>query len=56
VIPLFENHDVKLQRILTDRGSEYCGNPERPEYELYHYFGTFRRAGGPCWIPKSVFQ
>ena len=26
VIPLFESHDVKLQRILTDRGSEYCGN------------------------------
>ena len=35
VIPLFESHDVKLQRILTDRGSEYCGNPERHEYELY---------------------
>ena len=24
VIPLFESHDVKLQRILTDRGSEYA--------------------------------
>src|SRR5262245_21224283 len=35
VIPLFDRHDVKLQRILTDRGSEYCGNPERHEYELY---------------------
>jgi transposase InsO family protein len=35
VIPLFESHDVKLTRILTDRGSEYCGNPERHEYELY---------------------
>jgi len=22
-------------RVLTDRGSEYCGNPERHEYELY---------------------
>ena len=21
--------------MLTDRGSEYCGNPERHEYELY---------------------
>jgi transposase InsO family protein len=35
VIPLFESHDVKLTRMLTDRGSEYCGNPERHEYELY---------------------
>jgi hypothetical protein len=21
--------------MLTDRGSEFCGNPERHEYELY---------------------
>jgi transposase InsO family protein len=35
VIPLFESHDVTLTRMLTDRGSEYCGNPERHEYELY---------------------
>jgi hypothetical protein len=26
---------VKLLRVLTDRGSEFCGNPERHEYELY---------------------
>ena len=25
----------KLLRVLTDRGSEFCGNPERHEYELY---------------------
>ena len=35
VIPFFDSHEVKLLRILTDRGSEYCGNPERHEYELY---------------------
>ena len=29
VISFFDSHDVKLMRILTDRGSEYCGNPER---------------------------
>ena len=33
--PFFDSHDVKLLRVLTDRGSEYCGNPERHEYELY---------------------
>jgi len=21
--------------VLTDRGTEYCGNPERHDYELY---------------------
>ena len=35
VISFFDSHDVKLMRVLTDRGSEYCGNPERHEYELY---------------------
>ena len=35
VLPLFESLDIKPLRILTDRGSEYCGNPERHEYELY---------------------
>jgi transposase InsO family protein len=35
VIPFFEEHDLKLLRILTDRGSEFCGNPERHEFELY---------------------
>jgi hypothetical protein len=35
VLPFFEEHDVKLLRELTDRGSEFCGNPERHEYELY---------------------
>ena len=26
---------IPLQRVLTDRGTEYCGNAERHEYELY---------------------
>jgi len=35
VIPFFDEHEVPLLRILTDRGTEYCGNPKRHEYELY---------------------
>lgn len=35
VLPFFEEHDVPLLRILTDRGSEYCGNRETHEYVLY---------------------
>src|SRR5690554_8068718 len=27
VVPFFDEHEVPLLRILTDRGSEYCGNP-----------------------------
>jgi transposase InsO family protein len=35
VLPFFEEQGVPLLRILTDRGSEYCGNREYHEYELY---------------------
>jgi hypothetical protein len=35
VRPWYEQHGVPLLRILTDRGSEYCGNREHHEFELY---------------------
>lgn len=35
VIPFFEEQDVRLLRVLTDRGTEYCGSREHHEYELY---------------------
>jgi hypothetical protein len=31
----FEQHELPLQRILTDRGTEYCGKAERHNYQLY---------------------
>ena len=35
VMPFFDEHGIPLLRILTDRGTEFCGRPERHEYELY---------------------
>jgi transposase InsO family protein len=35
VVPWFEQQDVALLRVLTDRGTEYCGSLEHHEYELY---------------------
>jgi transposase InsO family protein len=35
VLPFFEEHGVRLLRVLTDRGTEYCGNREHHEYQLY---------------------
>ena len=31
----FEEYGIVLCRVLTDRGTEYCGNPEHHDYELY---------------------
>ena len=35
VLPFYEQHAIPVLRILTDRGTEFCGNPEAHEYELY---------------------
>jgi transposase InsO family protein len=35
VIPFFDEHEIRLDRILTDRGTEFCGAHDRHEDELY---------------------
>jgi len=35
VVPLYDNYGIPLMRILTDRGTEYCGAREHHEYQLY---------------------
>jgi transposase InsO family protein len=35
VLPWFEEQDVRPLRVLTDRGTEYCGSLQQHEYELY---------------------
>ena len=35
VLPFFESHQLPMLRILTDRGTEYCGKTERHDYQLY---------------------
>lgn len=35
VVPFFEQHNLRLLRILTDRGTEYCGVRDQHEYQLY---------------------
>jgi transposase InsO family protein len=35
VLPFFEGHGMGVLRMLTDRGTEYCGKVEQHDYELY---------------------
>jgi transposase InsO family protein len=35
VLPFFDEHGIGVSRVLTDRGTEYCGSPQSHEYELY---------------------
>lgn len=35
VLPFFADHSMGIIRILTDRGTEYCGKAETHDYQLY---------------------
>ena len=35
VLPFYEEQGIDVLRILTDRGTEYCGKPENHAYQLY---------------------
>ena len=35
VLPFYEEHDLPVLRILTDRGTEYCGKVEKHDYQLF---------------------
>ncbi len=35
VVPFFDEQGIPLSRILTDRGTEYCGKLENHSYQLY---------------------
>lgn len=35
VLPFYEEHQLPVLRVLTDRGTEYCGKVETHDYQLY---------------------
>lgn len=35
VLPFFEQQNIPVLRVLTDRGTEYCGSPDKHPYQLY---------------------
>lgn len=35
VLPFYESQGLPMLRILTDRGTEYCGKVEHHDYQLY---------------------
>ena len=35
VLPFYKTHELPMLRILTDRGTEYCGKVEQHDYQLY---------------------
>ena len=53
VLPFFEEQNIPLLRILTDRGTEYCGKPEYHEYELYLQIETIEHTKTKARSPQT---
>lgn len=53
VVPFFDSYGIPLSRVLTDRGTEYCGNPEHREYELYLAVENVDRTRTRAKLPQT---
>ena len=53
VVSFFEEHDVPLLRVLTDRGTEYCGKREDHEYQLYLTLENINHSKTKARSPQS---
>jgi transposase InsO family protein len=53
VLPFFEEQNIPLLRVLTDRGTEYCGKPEYHEYELYLHIESIEHSKTKARSPQT---
>ena len=53
VLPLLESEGVDLLRILTDRGTEFCGRPERHDYELFLAVNDIDHSRTKAYSPQT---
>lgn len=53
VLPFFEEHSMNMLRILTDRGTEYCGKPERHDYQLYLAINDIEHTKTKAYSPQT---
>jgi transposase InsO family protein len=53
VLPLFEAHNMHLLRMLTDRGTEFCGKVEQHDYELYLGLNEIEHTKTKAYSPQT---
>ena len=53
VLPFFEDQDAPILRILTDRGTEFCGTPEKHPYELFLQYHEIEHSKTKVRSPQS---
>lgn len=53
VLPLFEEHGMLILRMLTDRGTEYCGKIEQHDYELFLALNDIDHTKTKAYSPQT---
>ena len=53
VLPFFEGQAIPILRILTDRGTEYCGSPSKHPYQLYLQLNEIEHTKTKVKSPQS---
>ena len=53
VLPFFEYHEVEILRMLTDRGTEFCGSAEKHPYELFLQYHEIEHSKTKVRRPQS---
>jgi len=53
VLPRLESEGVDLLRILTDRGTEFCGRPERHDYQLFLAINDIDHTRTKAYSPQT---
>ena len=50
---MLEDNGVDLIRILTDRGTEFCGRPERHDYQLFLAVNDIEHTKTKAYSPQT---
>ena len=53
VLPFFDEHNIRLLRTLTDRGTEYCGIQEQHPYQLFLYLNEIDHSRTKARNPQT---
>lgn len=53
VLPFYEEHELPVLRILTDRGTEYCGRREKHDFQLFLALGDIEHTKTKAKHPQT---
>lgn len=53
VLPFFDKHNISVLRMLTDRGTEYCGRPETHHYQLFLHLNDIEHSRTKARHPQT---